>query len=139
MPLHAILVWKDALLAGVAGDKNPSQGLDLNRGGDGTGAVGREENFEKEPAAPPLVLPGAEPTSESPESSPSPSGCVARLDSGSSIRRYSGRGSEHAGGAKTMPLARRILHSSDKLRPGPEQIADGEDLACLFSSRRPPW
>jgi hypothetical protein len=99
---HADL-WRDDLLAGVAGEKNPFLGLDLNRGGSGTGAVGGEEkDFDPELAAPPLVLPGSEPTSESPESSPGPSGCVARLDSGSWIRRYSGRGSEHAGGTNWL-------------------------------------
>jgi hypothetical protein len=98
---HADL-WRDDLLAGVAGEKNPFLGLDLNRGGSGTGAVRKEEDFDPELAAPPLVLPGSEPTSESPESSPRPSGCVARLDSGSSIRRYSGRGSERAGGANLL-------------------------------------
>ena len=103
---HADL-WRDDLLAGVAGEKNPFLGLDLNRGGGGTGAVGEGKDFDPELAAPPLVLPGEKPTSESPELSPSPTGCVARLDSGSSISWYSGRGTARAGGANgllTPPL-----------------------------------
>jgi hypothetical protein len=108
---HADL-WRDDLLAGVAGEKNPFLGLDLNRGGGGTGAGGEGKDFDLELAAPPLVLPGSEPTSESPESSPSPLGCVSRLDSGSSIRRNSGRGTPRAGGA-LWPAAPPLFSCGD--------------------------
>lgn len=50
---------------------------------------------------PPLLLPGVKPTSELPASSPSPSDCFARLDVGSWVRRYSGRGAGDADGSQT--------------------------------------
>jgi len=49
---------------------------------------------------PPFLLPGNEPTSEPPASRPSPAGCscVASLDAGSQVRRFSGRTADGAGG-----------------------------------------
>ena len=49
---------------------------------------------------PPFLLPGLEPTSEPPASSPSPAGCFASLDAGALVRRYSGRTADGAGGSE---------------------------------------
>ena len=52
---------------------------------------------------PPFLLPGFEPTSEPPASSPSPAGAFGSLDAGALVRRYSGRTADGAGGSGQEP------------------------------------
>jgi hypothetical protein len=52
---------------------------------------------------PPFLLPGFEPTSEPPASSPSPSGAFGSLDAGALVRRYSGRTADGAWGSEQEP------------------------------------
>lgn len=52
---------------------------------------------------PPFLLPGLEPTSEPPASSPSPAGAFGSLDAGALVRRYSGRTADGAGGSELEP------------------------------------
>lgn len=117
------------LLASGSGDKSPFLDLDLGvRGGvpgseeeekelldppgfEDSGDLDDSEALESVELAPivitpPLLLPGSEPTSEPPASSPSPSGCFASLDAGAQVRRYSGRGSGAAGGLEREPSSR---------------------------------
>jgi hypothetical protein len=117
-------IWKISpvvALPRAAGDKNPFLDLDLIGAGGSAPGPEKEKEILDRPGVgdsgvldaykrsglvelapiditPPLLLPGEKPTSEPPASSPSPSGCFARLDAGALVRRYFGRGSGAAGG-----------------------------------------
>ena len=122
-------IWKVSVvsISSVSGDQSPFLDLDLGVGGSAPAGLEEEkkefldppgfgdsgdfdasevlESVELAPIVitPPLLLPGSEPTSEPPASSPSPSGCFASLDAGAQVRRYSGRGSGAAGGLEQEP------------------------------------
>ena len=134
-------IWKVSVvsISSVSGDQSPFLDLDLGVGGPAPGSEKEKkeildpsgfedsgdlddsevlESVELAPIVitPPLLLPGSKPTSESPASSPSPSGCFASLDAGAQVRRYSGRGSGAAGG----------------LEPKPSSQATGADTCAVF-------
>ena len=124
-------IWKVSVvsISSVSGDQSPFLDLDLGVGGTAPGSEEEKKEISDPPGfedsgdlddsevlesvelapiviTPPLLLPGSKPTSESPASSPSPSGCFASLDAGAQVRRYSGRGSGAAGGLEREPSSR---------------------------------
>ena len=134
-------IWKVSVvsISSVSGDQSPFLDLDLGVGGTAPGSEEEKKEISDPPGfedsgdlddsevlesvelapiviTPPLLLPGSEPTSEPPASSPSPSGCFASLDAGAQVRRYSGRGSGAAGG----------------LEPEPSSQATGADTCAVF-------
>ena len=134
-------IWKVSVvsISSVSGDQSPFLDLDLGVGGTAPGSEEEKKEISDPPGfedsgdlddsevlesvelapiviTPPLLLPGSKPTSESPASSPSPSGCFASLDAGAQVRRYSGRGSGAAGG----------------LEPKPSSQATGADTCAVF-------